>query len=185
MKKIFLSVNVIFMLLLCFSCKHENNDKNSQDSVKGELWAEQVESSASLTKPEGWSDEDWKTVAKGIDQEKIFNTVVESVLNGKQQAFDYITDSPISSDKVKSILTTTDTSLIDHGDGTIEQKATTTTINAKDISTVKFREKWYFDKEKFMLQSQITSIALFTNAYSEAGEIRGIKALFYVKLNSN
>ena len=175
MKKIFVFIAITSLL---HSCKQENGNSNTD---KGELWAEQVESATSLIKPEGWTDEDWKSVAKGINRDKICNTIVESVLSGKQQAYDYITDAPIPTEQVYWLINKVDSAQQeDPATHKMKTWAVKTTVNP---TTVKCREKWYFDKEKFTMKSEISTIALFTNVYSEEGDLRGVKALFYVKLN--
>ena len=172
MRKTHFLFTVIAALSILYSCKHEDrsptDQTNSNDSANKELWAEQLESAANITKPEGWSDQDWNSVTKNVDREKIFNTIVESVLSGKQQAYDYITDSAITVEQVKSML------LAD----------AKTNITAGDISLIKVREKWYFDKEKFKLEKQANALSLFVNSYAGDGSVRGYKALFYVKLNN-
>ena len=183
--KFFILTGFLYLVISCSNEKRQSEETgvSSADTAGKELWAERIESSASLTIPEGWTEEDWKSVTEGIDQEKIFNTVFESVLSGKQQAYDYISDSPITADQVKKMMITTGNRLISGPDSTQVSEEYADTITAKDLSTVKCREKWYFDKEKFALKSEISSIALFTNVYSETGDLKGIKALFYVKLN--
>ena len=143
MKKICSFILAIGLLHACKPKEDNATDKkNTLTTDSQELWAEQIESSASLTRPEGWTVEEWKSVAKEIDQEKIFHTIVESVLKETRQAYDYITDSTLTVDQVKVIL---NRNMEDPASG----KTTANPIKATDISTIKFREKLYFDKEKF------------------------------------
>lgn len=185
LNKLSFGICLIAFLSACDNQKADSETTISTIDTSGkELWAERIESSLSLTRPEGWTQEDWKSVAQGIEQEKIFNTILESVMSGQQQAYDYISDTPITIDQVKGIITRVDSSWVDDGNGNFKAEVSKITTTAKDISTVKCREQWYFDKEKFSLQSKISSIALFTNVYNETGDLMGIKALFYVKLNN-
>jgi hypothetical protein len=190
MKRIFCLSIAVSVFCLFPSCNGERTDKkdskkNSSDSAGLELWAEQIESSASLVKPEGWSDEDWHQMAKGVDQEKIFNTVVEAVLNGKAKAYDYISDSEITTDQVKSMLHYIDTLYVENIDhpGEMLVKSEKHDLKSSDISMIRFKEKWHFDKENLKFETKVNSIALFTTSYSETGEVRGNKALFYINLN--
>jgi hypothetical protein len=134
-----------------------------------------------LKKPAGWSDQDWNALTKNIQQEKIFNDVLEAVYEEKQQAYDYITDSPITAAQVKSILSKTDTLIVD---GVKDPVVTVTKIGPTDISLVRINEKLFFDKKKFKLEKDPVSISFFVPCLSEDGSYKGDRALFYVKLNN-
>ncbi len=162
MKKIFFSISGISLIWLFSACNNENK-ANSSDSTKAEIWVEQVESNTSIMKPDSWADEDWKKVNKNVNKEKIFNTIVDAVMSGKQKAYDFFTDSVYTVDEVKARLST---------------------INAENISAIRTREIWNFDKETFTLKKQVKSICLFVPKISEEDEYIGDKALFYVKLNN-
>lgn len=166
MKKIF-SLSIAFAIIL-LSCKQENsstgNETNiSTDQVKHNSWAEQIEANTSLVKPEGWAEEDWKAVNKNVDHQQIFNTIADAVSSGQQKAYDFFTDSAFTVD---------------------EAKARLENIKAENISSIRTRESWNFDKEKFKLEKQVTRIYLFTQKLDENGDYLGDKALFYVKLNN-
>jgi len=166
MKKIFLSG--ILLTGILFSCKEDKvatEESSLANSTKQNVWAEQVEANTSLLKPEGWAEEDWKAVNKNVDQEKIFNTIVDAVVSGKQKAYDFFTDSVFTVEEVKARL--------EAG------------INAGSISSIRTREKWNFNEEKFKLEKHVTRIYLFTPKLDENGDILGDKALFYVRLNDN
>ena len=167
MKKSFLSILLISTLL--FSCKQENssnantNSPTSEVAQKdGDVWAEQIEANSSLVKPEGWAEEDWKAVNKNVNHQKIYNTIFDAVTSGKQKAYDFFTDSAYTVEQIRERLAD---------------------IKAENISTIRTRESWNFDKENFKLQKQVTRIDLFTPKLDEDGEYLGDKALFYVKLN--
>ena len=166
MKKIFL-LSIAFAVIL-LSCKQESNSTGNEtnisaDQVKQDSWAGQIEANTSLVKPEGWAEEDWKAVNKNVDHSKIFNTIADAVGSGQQEAYDFFTDSAFTVD---------------------EAKARLENITAEDISSLRTRESWNFDKEKFTLEKQVTRIYLFTQKLDENGDYLGDKALFYVKLNN-
>lgn len=173
---------VIFGVISCSNpSKEEKNQSTTFDSTKYELWAEQIESSADMIMPEGWTEQDWKAVTKNVNKEEIFNTIKEAVLNGRLEAFDYITDKIIPNDKIKHLFEPIkDTIYDDNGNQVV-------TIKTKEIqgaiSQIRMREKWMFDKEKMKIEKQVTSIAFFIAGYDEQGFIKGQRALFYVKLD--
>lgn len=162
MKKLFfLGISLTAILL---SCKQENNSAENKSASTSDqnVWAEQIEANTSLVKPEGWAEEDWKAVNKNVDHQKIFNTLAEAVTSGKQKAYDFFTDSLYTTEQIKERLST---------------------ITAANISAIRTRETWSFDKENFKLEKKVSRIYLFTQKLDENGEYLGDKALFYVKLN--
>jgi len=155
------------------SCQNQNAESQKEEAGKlrgaqgdvpsGELWAAQVESQTDLRKPEGWSDADWNATAKGIEKEKILKAVTEAVLSGKLQAYNYAYDSvTFTVNEVQTMM-----------EG----------INANDLVHVRMKEQWTFDPVQFNIEKKVKSIALFTNYISSEGEVRGMKPLFYVKIN--
>ena len=173
MKKIILAATVAFATGLSPSCTQESSTSGHEEvpapsSSNYELWAEQVESTTDVVKPDGWSEQDWNSVTKNIDREKIFISITQAALSGKQQAYNYITDSALTVEQVKSSLVLSETS----------------NVGAKDISHIRVKEKLYFDAENFKLLKQPTALSLFVNSYAEDGSIRGYKPLFYVKLKN-
>lgn len=178
MKNIFFSVFTISLLCLFTRCTQEsktieNKVIESSDSSK-DLWAELVESKTILIKPEGWEDEYWNSVNKNMDNKKIFNTIVDGVLSGKKQAYNLFTDSVFTIDEVKAMVDKNNIVTAENG----EQKK----ISADDLSMIRMREKWMFDKEKFKLEKQVTRIDLLYKKLDETGQYIGDKPLFYVNL---
>lgn len=169
MRKDFFCIAVL-MGCIFFSC--QSPDKSPEDNAppatlpdpaKGELWAEQVESQTDLRRPEGWSDADWNATVKGIEKEKILKAVTEAVLSGKLKAYNYAYDTSIYTvEEVKTMMQD---------------------LKADDLVHVRTKEQWIFDPVGFVLQKKVRSIALFTNYISSDGEIRGMRPLFYVKIN--
>ncbi len=99
---------IITLISLLSSCKQETNTENSKaesalDPTK-EVWAELVESKTILVKPEGWDDAYWQSVNKKMDNHKIFNTILDAVINGKKQAYDLFTDSVLTVDQIKEMV---------------------------------------------------------------------------------
>jgi type IX secretion system PorP/SprF family membrane protein len=158
-----------FLLGYTFSRK----DPIIVDTAHGEIWAEKIQSTSSLTKPDDYDDAYWKAMNKNIDQQKIFNTIVEGVLSGKLQAYDLVTDSPLTVEQVQAFLNKNINSK-----GKAPKKVTT-----NDLSKVRMVEKWVFDNKKFALTKQVIRIDLLLKRLDEAGDYTGDdRPLFYVKL---
>ena len=143
------------------------------DTSSGEIWAEQIQSSTTMIKPGDYDEAYWRSLNKNVDQEKIFNTIVDAVLNGKLQAYDLITNSPLTVTQVQAFL-----SQNNRGKSKLPKK-----ITNKDISKVRMSEKWIFDKGKFSLVKQVTRIDLLVKKLDEYGQYYGDdRPLFYVKM---
>jgi len=139
------------------------------DSSKNEVWAEQIQSTSAMIQPADYDDDYWKSLNKGVDRLRIFNTLVDAVLSGKLQAYNIVTNAPMSIDKVKS-------SLVRLGD-------TPKMVTKNDVSKVRMNEKWVFDRKSFKLTKHITRIDLLITQVDEEGNITGNdKPLFYVRL---
>lgn len=178
MKNIFFSVFAISLVCLFTRCTQEsktieNKVIESTDSSK-DVWAELVESKTILIMPESWEEEYWNSVNKNMDNKKIFNTLVDAVLSGKKQAYNLFTDSVFTIDEVKAMVDKNNIVTAENG----EQKK----ISADDLSMIRMREKWMFDKEKFKLEKQVTRIDLLYKKLDETGQYIGDKPLFYINL---
>jgi hypothetical protein len=180
------------------SCKQDNNGQDGKDNqdrttvvstqipAGTELWAEQVESQTDMLRPGDWPEEDWNTTYKNVNNEKIFNTIRDYVLNGELQAYNYLFDTvKISPQEIRNMLSVTDTIYgQDENTGEMSVKDVKKGISSKDISSIKVKEKWLFDPKGKKLYKDVTDIAFFVNSYSGDGSIRGQRALFYVKLGT-
>ena len=176
--------NSIFALafsgLICIaSCKQDTNESTTDiavDSTKKEVWAEVVESKTILVKPEGWDEEYWKSVNKNMDSHQLFATITDAVLSGRKKAYDIFTDSLLTVDELKALVTT-------QKDTTANANPQEQKIGSQDLSMLRMREKWVFDKEKFRLEKRVTRIDLIYKKLDENGDYIGDKPLFYVHLD--
>ena len=178
MKKITFSFFAISLVCLFTRCTQEsktveNNVTESTDSTK-DVWAELVESKTILIKPESWEEDYWNSVNKNMDKDKMFNTLVDAVLSGKKQAYNLFTDSVFTIDEVKA--------MVDKNNIVTTENEEIKKINSNDLSMIRMREKWMFDKEKFKLEKQVTRIDLLFKKLDETGQYIGDKPLFYVNL---
>jgi hypothetical protein len=177
-KKVISPLFAIFCVCLLVCCTQEKNvseDKlgESSDSTK-QVWAGLVESKTILIKPESWEDEYWNSVNKNMDSHEIFNTLVDAVLSGKKEAYNLFTDSVLTIDEVKA--------MVDQNGAVNTEETETKKITADDLSMIRMREKWVFDKAKFKLEKQVTRIDLLFKKLDENGHYIGDKPLFYVYL---
>lgn len=143
------------------------------DTTSGEIWADQIQASSNLIKPLDFEDNYWDELNKNIDRTRIFNAIVEAVLNGQLQAYDLLTDSPLTITQAQSFL--------NKANGI--QAKTNRKVTVEDFSKIRTVEKWVFNKKRFALTKQVTRLDLFIKQLDEEGEYTGNdRPLFYVKL---
>jgi hypothetical protein len=160
----------VLTIIVFSSC----NKTNKKGLINESVWAELVESKTLLIKPEGWDDEYWNSVNKNVDREKIFKTIVEAVLSGKQKAYNIITDQVLTVEQVQDLLN--NIQLNNMGEMTSQK------ITPEDLSTIRMREKWTFDENAFKIHKEVTRIDLLLKKLDQTGGHIGDKALFYVNL---
>lgn len=178
MKKIVFAIAVVGFVHFLGSCKQDHAPEgtttgNITDSTKNQLWAEEVESKTIFIKPEGWEEEYWNSINRNVNHQEIFNTIADAVISGKRNAYDLLTDSVLTVDEVKALVSTKANNTDDP-----ESK-----VGAADLSMIRMREKWVFDKEKFRLEKKVTRIDLTYKKLDENGKYIGDKPLFYVYLD--
>lgn len=176
------------ILLSCNPAKKEDGNSSTANATNENpnnvIWAEQVLSATDLVKTENWNEEDWNAITKNVDQEKIYENIIQSVLDGKQKGYNFVSDSVMPMEEIKAMINKVD-SIYTKDPKTGKQKldVITKTIGAKDISHVATTEKWMYDVEKMKMQKQVNTIALFSSAFNEEGNLIGYRPLFYVKMN--
>jgi hypothetical protein len=146
------------------------------DTANKVEWAGQVESKTNVVKPEGFQDEYWASINKNVDYDKIFNVLVDAVLKGKKQAYDIISDRPLTIDEVKQTM----------GLDSDPEDPMAEHITVKDLSAIRMRESWTFNEKDFSLEKKVKRIDLLLKKIDPTtGEYLGDRALFYVKLEED
>ena len=159
-------VSMLFVIAAC------NSDSGNDGYVK---WADVVESKTTMFQLEGWEDEYWKSISVNVDKDKIYFTILNAVLEGKLQAFDIVTNDPLSIDDVTAKLA--NLQLLDSGEVQSQE------ITVDDLSVIRTREDWYFDEKNYKMKKQVSRIDLLLKKLDNEGSYMGDKALFYVNLN--
>jgi hypothetical protein len=139
-------------------------------------WAGQVESKTNVIKPEGFQEEYWASINKNVNYDNIFKVIVDAVIKGKKQAYDIITDKPLSIEEVKQIM----------GMYNDPEDITAERITSNDLSAIRMRESWTFNEKEFSLQKKVKRIDLLLKKIDPTtGEYLGDRALFYIKLEED
>lgn len=171
MNKIYFFLIGISLVLSVTSC---SDDTSGNDN--GVAWAGLVESKTILLKPEGWDDEYWESVNQNVDQEKMFNTILNAVLEERLKAYDILSDEELTVKDVIGMIA--NVQLLESGESQAQQ------ITENDLSTIRMREEWFFDEEELKLSKKVTRLDFLLKKLNLDGEYIGDRALFYVYLNN-
>jgi hypothetical protein len=102
-----------------------------------------------------WADE----CLSDFKRKELIEKIFEEVYNGKIIPYDYFTAEKISPDKIK----------------TMEAGKV---FSRKDISKIRFEEKWIWNDEKVEMQKQVISITISYDVFDNVGKLRGQKPIF-------
>ena len=128
----------------------------------------------------------WRNNIEPSGREKFINSLLDDVLSGKRNAFDYLSDTVLLSktDINQIIGTKHDTVYVEtpESPNDLKQVAVTTTFDRKTITRIRFLEKWKMTDKGIV--KEVIGIAPLKEVYDkETGEIRGYTPLFWVFFN--
>jgi hypothetical protein len=98
----------------------------------------------------------------GFDRKALINKLFDDVYNEKIIAYDYFTDKKISPEEIRKM--------------EIEG-----VFIRKEISRIRFEEKWIWDNGKLEMQKQLISMTLSYQVYDTEGKPRAQKPIFKLK----
>jgi hypothetical protein len=96
-----------------------------------------------------------------FNRKALIEKIFEEIYNGKLIPYDYFTAEKISPDKIK----------------TMEAEKV---FSRKDISKIRFEEKWIWDDERVEMRKQVNSITLSYDVFDNVGKLRGQKPIFKI-----
>jgi hypothetical protein len=108
-------------------------------------------------------DDEWaEECLMNLDRIKLVNFVFDAVYNEQLTPYDYFTDEPMNLSDLKAL-----------------EKEFAREI----VGKLQFEEEWSFDEASLQLRKKVNKLLLAYELYNSAGEIRGYKPAFYVRLN--
>jgi hypothetical protein len=110
-------------------------------------------------------NDEWATVRlKNLKNQKFVDDVFDAVYSGKATAFNYLSDEPMTIDKVKEL----------------EQRDD---FKRDNVVELEFREAWWYNADKSVFKKKVLSILVAYAVFDDTGEMR-MKAAFYIKTNN-
>lgn len=163
--------------LLSFSCQNKgDSDKNSV--------TKRIQYDVMLRNPE--ADPDWWVQnIEGSDREKLVKDILSRVSEGVVKAYDFHTNRPLSVEEVRKIMKRVDTISLERAVPPYDLVDTVlvTEIRLSDITKLRFLEEWKMDEKTLDFSKQVLGICPLIEKYSDSGELRGYKPLFWVFFN--
>jgi len=101
---------------------------------------------------------------KHLHRQQMIDMLFESVYQGKAQAYDYYSDQPLSTDKLR------------------EMEASGG-FNRDEVSQLQFQEAWHLDTINNRMTKEVQSILLAWPVYDSKGKFIAYKAGFVVKFD--
>lgn len=117
----------------------------------------------------------------------LFDVIKKALNEGKLTAYSNpVVDEefkiPMTKSELEALFFKSDTLERENIDnpGVMEKVITKTELSPKDIEQFLIKEDWFFDKQKSVLDVRIIGICPLARDYSQSGEFRGYKRLFWL-----
>jgi hypothetical protein len=111
-------------------------------------------------------EDDWTTLClQHLDREKLIGNIFDAVYAGKLKAYDILSNSELSVNKVKKIEKEKD-------------------FDRSRIGKIQFTELWLFNEQDMSMEKTVRALALGYELYDSDGKVRGYKPVFKVYLNA-
>lgn len=107
-----------------------------------------------------WADQRLKHLQRG----RMIDMLFESVYQGKAQAYDYYSDQPLSTEKLREM----------EASGQFERN---------EVAQLQFEEAWYLDTINNRMTKEVQSVLLAWPVYDSRGNFIAFKAGFVVKFD--
>ena len=167
------SIWFIFGLFILFSC---NRNENKSDTVL----AERIQYDVFIKSPD--PDLDWWVQnIEGSKREAFVKKIFDIALDGKVKIFGY-DNQALTPAELKAQLYRADTFSMQRAKPPYEYFDTiiVNSIDIKDIVKIRFLEEWFWNEKTLSVQKKVAGIAPVAAAYTEDGELKGYKPLFWI-----
>jgi len=109
--------------------------------------------------------DDWTAEClKNVDCQSLYGAVLKAVLDGKINAYSFPDEKLLSVAQVKELMNDK-------------------TFSKSNLAKLQFEEEWYFDDKNLRFAKQVNAIQVGFELFDDAGNVRGYKAAFKIKLN--
>ncbi|MBI9062647.1 MAG: hypothetical protein JEZ14_11735 [Marinilabiliaceae bacterium] len=158
----------IVIALLSSSCKKHTRNETSGlqfDLAEMELLADSITYTVVVKNRDTldtWADQR----LSGLNHKKLVNDLFDAVYEHEATPYDYYTHQPLTISDIKRL----------------EKKDDFTRDR---VGQLQFCEAWYMNAETHQMHKQIHSVLIAYEYLNSNGELRGYKAAFYIKMDTN
>jgi hypothetical protein len=172
---------IVFLLgcVLFFSCNRgEEGGKN--------LVTKRIQYDVTIKSPDPDFDW-WMQNIEGSEREKLVNEMINAASNGKVKVYDVVSNKLLTTDDVKGMLKRVDSVQVENPEPPHEMRDTVIIheVNQREITKIRFLEEWKMDQNSLVFSKKVLAICPMVEAYSETGELKGYKPLFWVFSDSD
>jgi len=174
MKKITFLVLILTFVVLAPSCRNGENSDNK-------LVTKRIQYDVFIRNAN--ADMDWWVQnIEGSNREKLVKDIMSQVSEGKVKAYDFLSYKPFSADEIKVMMKRVDTVSVERSTPPYDLVDTVlvSEIRLADITKLRFLEEWQMDEKTLVFTKKVSGICPLAERYSETGELRGYKPLFWV-----
>lgn len=157
---------LIVATFLATACKEKKSNtaiSASEDVLQGTTLADPVIYDMVIKNAN--PEDDWtEDYLRNLDRDKLIAIIFDAVYDERLVAYDFFTDEPLKIIDLRKL----------------EKEAD---FSRDKIGKLQFEEEWAFDENNMHFQKKVKSMLLAYEVFNSAGELRGYKPAFYVKLN--
>lgn len=157
---------LIVATFLATACKEKKSNtaiSASEDVLQGTTLADPVIYDMVIKNAN--PEDDWtEDYLRNLDRDKLIAIIFDAVYDERLVAYDFFTDEPLKIVDLRKL----------------EKEAD---FSRDKIGKLQFEEEWAFDENNMHFQKKVKSMLLAYEVFNSAGELRGYKPAFYVKLN--
>lgn len=160
----------ILFIMMCFvlviqACKQNTSTSssfNQTEEINGELVADTIIYSVVIKNTD--PSDHWTTECLShLDRNKLVDQLFESVYKHHAQAYNYLTDTPMSVGEIKAIEEQED-------------------FAREKVGKLQFWESWHYDEKTQSMNKRVHAILVAYEITNDQGELLGYKAAFYIKM---
>ncbi len=173
----FIQLLLLSLFVLLIGCSNDGNNGSKNLDPNDFDW-----SKTTSFKYDFNSKNDYVKDLKRSDFE-LLDLILNGVEKGEVEAFHFYDRKQMSKNEIDNLFHPKDTvSVYDMALGKEVVKPTVGELNKATITKVRVEQEWYFDKEKFSMQSKVKAIAPMQTIFNSDGSERGDAPLFWVYL---
>lgn len=164
MKRTFNVLAIILLIAIVASCTPDGKQRQSASMDEKYLIADTIAYPVRIKNIN--PDDEWADVRlKKLNRKKLVDDIFKSIYDGKATAYNYLTDKAYQIQDIKEMEGRDD-------------------FTRDNVVELEFREIWWYNGDKSIFKKKVISILVAYAVFEEGGNLRSMKAGFYIKMNA-